>query len=155
MDAILRTSAAGRAGRRLAPVGGMLPVRVLLVLAAAGVVSACTGSVATNSGDDDAHPDAAPGASADAAIDPPPACLPACAADELCVDHTCTAITGGDFVVDVASAPHPIHPEIYGLAFADDATLRDLHVTVNRWGGNGVTLYNWQLDTGNTASDWY
>jgi len=142
----------GRAGHALAPYPGMARVRDLLLLVLMGGVAACTGSVSTSNGDGDGAP--GPGGP-DAAVDPPPACVPACAADQLCVEHACTAVTGGDFVVDVSSAPHPIHPEIYGLAFADAATMRELGTTVNRWGGNGVTLYNWELDTGNTASDWY
>ncbi len=78
-----------------------------------------------------------------------------CDGDELCTAGACAPIAAGEIVVDVTSAAHPIHPEIYGVAFASKAALATLGATVNRWGGNGVTLYNWQLDVGNTASDWY
>ena len=143
-----------RAASDLQPLARMARVDALvLFLVAAG----CTGAIHTG---EPVGADAAPG------------CVPACGTatcgddgcggpcgtcdgDELCTAGTCSAITGVQFQVDVSSAPHPIHPEIYGLAFADATTIHDLGITVNRWGGNGVTLYNWQLDTGNTASDWY
>ncbi len=79
-----------------------------------------------------------------------------CTATQLCSSNQCIDISGGDpLQVDTASAPHAIHPEVYGLAFASKKTLSDLNIPVNRWGGNSVTLYNWQLDVQNIANDWY
>jgi hypothetical protein len=57
--------------------------------------------------------------------------------------------------IDGAASRHPIDPHIYGVAFADAASMADLHVTVNRWGGNATTRYNWQINASNRASDWY
>jgi hypothetical protein len=57
--------------------------------------------------------------------------------------------------IDAASDVQVIHPEIYGVAFADTATLQALHIPLHRWGGDGTTLYNWQLDSSNHAADWY
>src|SRR5262249_45250041 len=44
---------------------------------------------------------------------------------------------------------------IYGMNYADPALAAELHLPVNRWGGNSTTRYNWQNDTSNHASDWY
>jgi hypothetical protein len=81
----------------------------------------------------------------------------ACAQDQLCgAAGACAAVSGGSPIqIDVGAHGGAIHPEIYGLAFADAATLTALNVPLNRWGGNGVTLFNWQLDVSNTGSDYY
>ncbi len=54
------------------------------------------------------------------------------------------------------SAPgHPISPYIYGVAGADPATLRALGATVNRWGGNPSSRFNWTLGYAwNAGRDW-
>src|SRR5437660_7814506 len=57
--------------------------------------------------------------------------------------------------VDAASNRHPISPLIYGTAYATTAQLLDLNASVNRYGGNPTTRYNWQLNADNRASDWY
>jgi hypothetical protein len=102
---------------------------------------------------------------------PPPNCTPqcsgkscgddgcsgscgACAASELCSAGQCAAVSDA-LTVDTAASPHAIHPEIYGVAFANPKLIGDLDVPVNRWGGNATTLYNWKLDVQNIASDWY
>jgi glycosyl hydrolase family 44 len=57
--------------------------------------------------------------------------------------------------VDLSSNGHPISRFIYGVAFADPATLRALGATVNRWGGNSSTRYNWAYGHAwNAARDW-
>lgn len=61
----------------------------------------------------------------------------------------------GMILVDAAANHHPISPLIYGLASATAAQLSDLNATVNRWGGNNTTRYNWQLNADNRAADWY
>jgi len=63
--------------------------------------------------------------------------------------------SGAAIQIDAGARGAAIHPEIYGLAFADAATLTALNVPLNRWGGNSVTLYNWQLDTHNLGSDYF
>ena len=57
--------------------------------------------------------------------------------------------------IDVSAGQHPISPFIYGMSWADAGLAADLHLPVNRWGGNAVTRYSWQNDTSNRASDWY
>jgi Glycoside hydrolase family 44 len=57
--------------------------------------------------------------------------------------------------VDAAANRRNIDPRIYGVAFADTATLLDLGATMNRWGGNAMSRYNWSFSTANRAKDYY
>ena len=57
--------------------------------------------------------------------------------------------------VDAAANRRAIDPRIYGVSFADAATITDLGLTLNRWGGNRTTRYNWQTHHGNTARDYF
>ena len=57
--------------------------------------------------------------------------------------------------VDVAAGRGAISPYIYGMNFAPEALAAELHLPVNRWGGNATTRYNYQTDVANHASDWY
>ena len=57
--------------------------------------------------------------------------------------------------VDAAANQHPISPLIYGVHFADTATLLDLGATLNRYGGNSSGRYNWLQNVDNRGRDWY
>ncbi len=57
--------------------------------------------------------------------------------------------------VDPAANAHPISPLIYGVNFPSDAQIDAGRLTVGRWGGNSVTRYNYEIDTGNTAGDYF
>jgi hypothetical protein len=57
--------------------------------------------------------------------------------------------------VDGMAPGQPISPYIYGMNWADETLAQELGLTVNRWGGNATTRYNWQNDTGNLAADWF
>jgi uncharacterized protein (TIGR03437 family) len=58
--------------------------------------------------------------------------------------------------VDANASRHPISPLIYGIDDYSDNGLANLVRTgVRRWGGDATSRYNWQLDTINSASDWY
>jgi hypothetical protein len=57
--------------------------------------------------------------------------------------------------VDARAQRHPIHPEIYGVAFASSNQLIELNAPLNRYGGNSSTRYNWQLNATSHAADWY
>jgi hypothetical protein len=57
--------------------------------------------------------------------------------------------------VDPYGSRHAISPLVYGVSFADTARLAVVPYTVNRWGGNSMTRYNWRVDVHNTASDWF
>ena len=57
--------------------------------------------------------------------------------------------------VDVNAGRHAIDPRIYGIAYGTTTQLNDLHVPLNRYGGNNSSRYNWQVNADNRAQDWY
>ena len=59
--------------------------------------------------------------------------------------------------VDAASGLHAINPNIYGIAnYGLDATFaQEIKVPNIRWGGDGTTRYNWEVDSSNAGFDWY
>jgi hypothetical protein len=57
--------------------------------------------------------------------------------------------------VNAAANRHPIDPRIYGAAFAGPAAITDLGLTLNRWGGNAMSRYNWAFSTANRCKDYY
>lgn len=57
--------------------------------------------------------------------------------------------------VNATANRHPISPLIYGLNFGTADMLRDLHVPINRSGGNTASTYNWRIDAHNTGQDWF
>jgi uncharacterized protein (TIGR03437 family) len=66
------------------------------------------------------------------------------------------ASTGPALSVDAAAQNHPISPDIYGINdYSDQGLASELRLSVRRWGGDATTRYNWQLDSYNSASDWY
>ena len=52
--------------------------------------------------------------------------------------------------IDANANKRPIDPRIYGVAFADTASLTDLNAPLNRSGGNTTTRYNWQQNCSTT-----
>jgi hypothetical protein len=57
--------------------------------------------------------------------------------------------------VDTQARGSLISPLIYGVAFADPAYLKELGATVNRWGGNATSTFNWNMgDAANAGRDW-
>lgn len=58
--------------------------------------------------------------------------------------------------VDVNRDEHPISPLIYGVSAAPKEVLNDLRPTLNSWGGNPSTRYNWVIGHAwNAGSDWF
>ena len=59
--------------------------------------------------------------------------------------------------VDAGNQTHAISPLIYGMNSytLTPATAKAARVTVDRWGGDGTSRYNYLLDVTNSASDWY
>jgi uncharacterized protein (TIGR03382 family) len=57
--------------------------------------------------------------------------------------------------VDAAADRHPISDDIYGMNFADESLAQDVHLSVDRWGGNATSRYNWQVNVGNAGADYY
>jgi MYXO-CTERM domain-containing protein len=68
-----------------------------------------------------------------------------------------TSSARGDVTVavDPAANAHPISPLIYGANFPTSPQIEAGHLTLGRWGGNAVTRYNYEIDTGNTGADYY
>ncbi len=67
------------------------------------------------------------------------------------------ASTGPTLAVDAASITHAINPYIYGMnAFQLSSSAAALaNISINRWGGDATSRYNYKLDVSNAASDWY
>lgn len=57
--------------------------------------------------------------------------------------------------VDLTANAHPFSPLIFGVAFGDATRNAQIGYTVDRWGGNSTTRYNWQTDFANHAFDYY
>jgi hypothetical protein len=57
--------------------------------------------------------------------------------------------------VDANAAQHPIDPRIYGAAWADASQISTLGLTLNRWGGNAMSRYNWSFSTANRCKDYF
>src|ERR1700685_2328898 len=59
--------------------------------------------------------------------------------------------------VDAAGNPHPINADIYGIANygLNAGYAQEIQVPNIRWGGDGTTRYNWQVDSSNSGFDWY
>ncbi len=62
---------------------------------------------------------------------------------------------GLELAVDVSADRHPIDPMIYGMAYASPEMAREIELPLNRWGGDGTTRYNWQIDSSNSGEDWF
>lgn len=65
--------------------------------------------------------------------------------------------TGPDLLVNVSGTTQAISPYIYGMnGFSMASTTgKAAKITVDRWGGDATSLYNYVLDTTNAGSDWY
>ena len=50
---------------------------------------------------------------------------------------------------------HTISPDIYGVNLATEAQANSMRLPINRWGGNALTRYNWQIDAYNSGNYWY
>lgn len=58
-------------------------------------------------------------------------------------------------VVDPNADVHEISPYIYGVAKRDPGAVAGLEATINRWGGNPSSRYNWVIGHAwNAGSDW-
>jgi hypothetical protein len=50
---------------------------------------------------------------------------------------------------------HQISPFVYGNNDETISDITDVGYSYSRWGGNDASNYNWQLQTRNSAADWY
>lgn len=67
------------------------------------------------------------------------------------------AATGPLLIVDANNELHAINPYIYGMNGYQFVNAVDgaANVPLVRWGGDGTSRYNWQLNVSSSASDWY
>ncbi len=71
------------------------------------------------------------------------------------------AATGPTLSVDVQNQRYPISPDIYGLnsyGITEAEFLnhvQTLRLSVERWGGNATSRYNWQINSFNSGLDYY
>jgi hypothetical protein len=50
---------------------------------------------------------------------------------------------------------HEISPYVLGANWAEPETIKEVGVTVNRWGGVRTTKYNWEYDVDSSGADFY
>ena len=64
---------------------------------------------------------------------------------------------GPALMVDAGNKTHSINPDIYGMnAFAMAKSVgKAVNLPVDRWGGDGTSLYNYKLDVSSAGSDWF
>ncbi len=65
--------------------------------------------------------------------------------------------TAPTLTVNVAVNRHAINPDIYGIVNygLDPNFAKEIKLPNTRWGGDGTTRYNWQVDSSNAGFDWY
>jgi len=83
---------------------------------------------------------------------------PAAYIDQIVFNPRTTAIPGGTTVavsVHDTTNVHAFSPLIFGVAYGDSTRNAQMGYTVDRWGGNSTTRYNWQVDVHSTASDYF
>ena len=68
-----------------------------------------------------------------------------------------TVLPAQTLSIDAAAGQHPINPNIYGIVNygLDAGFAQEIKVPNIRWGGDGATRYNWQVDASNSGFDWY
>ena len=57
--------------------------------------------------------------------------------------------------IDATTGRHAISAGIYGMSYLSGTTAAASGATLDRWGGNSTSRYNYLNDTYNTGSDWY
>src|SRR5580704_3602059 len=84
-------------------------------------------------------------------------CILATLLFSLALSGLTNAQTTPTLTVDATGNPHPINPDIYGLAsYGLDANYaKEIQVPNIRWGGDATTRYKWQVDSSNAGFDWY
>ena len=65
------------------------------------------------------------------------------------------AVTGPALSVNASADRHAINPGIYGMSFVDRSRASVLGVTVDRFGGNSTSRFDYLTSSYNTGSDWY
>ena len=67
------------------------------------------------------------------------------------------ASNGPSLTVDAGTITHAINPYIYGMnAYTlNENAAKAAGLSIDRWGGDATSRYNYQLDVTSSASDWY
>jgi Glycoside hydrolase family 44 len=65
--------------------------------------------------------------------------------------------SGPALTVDAGAQTHTINPYIYGMNYyaLDPTAAKAVNLSIDRWGGNATSRYNYLLDATSSASDWY
>ena len=58
-------------------------------------------------------------------------------------------------VVTFSAPAHEISPYIFGTNWGPASSVKDIGVSVRRWGGNRATKYNWKDDLDSAGVDWF
>ncbi|HEY3594398.1 MAG TPA: glycoside hydrolase family 44 protein [Polyangiaceae bacterium] len=54
-----------------------------------------------------------------------------------------------------ANPGHEVSPYIFGSNYASASIIQGTGITIQRWGGNGTSKYNWQGDLSSAGNDWF
>jgi hypothetical protein len=75
--------------------------------------------------------------------------------DSVSMIPTASTVAGPVLTIDSTVGRHAINPDIYGMNFVDHAATADLGISVDRWGGDTMDTYNWQLGSANLSQNYY
>jgi Glycoside hydrolase family 44 len=50
---------------------------------------------------------------------------------------------------------HEISPYLFGSNWMSPESMKETNTTINRWGGNTTSTYNWKSDNDNKGNDWF
>jgi Glycoside hydrolase family 44 len=66
-------------------------------------------------------------------------------------------VSGPALAVDTGTETHAINPYIYGMNYytLSPVAAKAVNLSVDRWGGDATSRYNYLLDVTSSASDWY
>ncbi|HVF34487.1 MAG TPA: glycoside hydrolase family 44 protein, partial [Candidatus Saccharimonadia bacterium] len=73
----------------------------------------------------------------------------------LAFDAAAVPLGAVTITIDTSLDRRAIDQRIYGVNFARAADLARVPYTMNRWGGNTTSRYNWRFDVDNRGADYY
>ena len=50
---------------------------------------------------------------------------------------------------------HEISPYLFGSNWMSPDSMKETNTSINRWGGNTTSVYNWKADNDNKGADWF
>lgn len=131
---------------------GTQSTAVKWTVAAASGSSASAGSISSTGLYDTPYP-----APANVTITATSVAMPAVSGSVTIPLREAAAMAGPDLEVDAGDKTHAISPDIYGMnAFSMASSLgKAVNLPIDRFGGDGTSLYNYKLDVTTAGSDWY